>query len=96
VAQEVEHCGNLGQSPGVAGEVHLAVPQGAAQQDEGDAARLIRSNVVFQLLDSPNVVQHKLHNVGVGAEVSVVRHFASFCFFFSSYLRKEYQEIIAM
>jgi len=96
VAQEVEHCGNLGQSPGVAGEVHLAVPQGAAQQDEGDAARLIRSNVVFQLLDSPNVVQHKLHNVGVGAEVSVVRHFASFCFFLSDLRKENQKKIIAM
>jgi hypothetical protein len=87
VPEGIQHRRRLRKGQGVAGNISLPVPQGAPEDGERHAPRLIGSHVLLQLVHGPDVVKDELDHQHVGAEWGKALHVLFFLFL--SYLRKE-------
>jgi hypothetical protein len=95
VSQAEQDRSQAGQAPRILVWRDPAVAKKYPQNMERRRARLVADDVGLELGHGPHVVHHVSDDDHVRALSTVESHVSLFFFFFS-YLRKEYQEIIAM
>ena len=99
--QQHQAGGQSHESLGIYVKGRVVVAQGTAEGPQRNALGLVTCHVRLQRINTPGVVENIEDEVDVRSVIPVIgSHFCSFCivwFLFSlSYLRKEYQKIIAM
>jgi hypothetical protein len=84
----------LDEGVGVVRQTDPVVPQDVAQNGERNPAGLIAGDIPLQPVEGPDVVEREPREAKVGLVSAMASHLVFFFFF--SYLRKKYPEIIAM